>query len=134
METVACCSFHNPKALALPNSSERTTKKPHADTYIYLTCLFPILFVNNKGKTGLGIFTYPWDIYRCFVFDELKNLRDSWIVKTKASSKRPFQYVFPTLLPPRREGIRREDGAKVHIFSEERRMKSEEFHEMCYKT
>jgi len=44
----ACCSSHLLRLLALPIKSERTTKKPHADTYIYPTHLF--LYINTYRK------------------------------------------------------------------------------------
>lgn len=36
---------------------------------------------------------HPWGVSRCFVFDKQLNLRDSYIVKTKAFSNAFYMYV-----------------------------------------
>ena len=89
----ACCSFHVSRLSHCPIHQNEQRRSP-TPIHIYTQPVFPytLLYI---GKTGKGICTYPWSIYRCFVFDELKNLRDSDTPKPKRQVNALFNMFSP---------------------------------------
>ena len=130
MGICTCCPFHALKASRIAQLA-RTNNEEVPRRYIYIPNLS---FPNNiLGKDRKGIFTYPWDIYRCFVFGKLKNFARILRASNPKRQVNAFSICAPPLLPPRQEDIQREGGTKVRFNCELATMNSQLFHRICWR-
>ena len=109
----SCHSFHDLKALALPNLSKRATlKAPRMCIYDSI----PLIswHDNAKKKNGRNGYNTPMRRFRCFVFDLPLKLRSSRIVKTKAQDTPLLLCMCPPRLLPYRAISKAETGCKVN--------------------
>lgn len=113
MGRCTCCSSHLPRRLALPTSSRRATQKPTRDMLNT-----QIAYAYRQLQ---DIITYPRDIYRCFVSDEVLFARQLVSQRTKRHSRHLF-YKYAVPLHPLLDNVTlassSDDDAKIQSFSE----------------